>query len=63
MHNGDELMTTQQVARALGISVQWTNKLAKSGRLPTAFKVPGGTGAWLFSRSDIEAEQRRRSAA
>ena len=63
MHNGDELMTTQQVARALGISVQWTNKLARAGRLPVALKVPGYKGAYLFRRDVIEAEQRRRSAA
>lgn len=58
----DDLITTAQAAELLGITVAWTNKQAKHGLLPVAQKLPGLTGAYLFSRAAIEAEVERRAA-
>ncbi len=33
-------------------------RLAKSGKLPYAVKIPGKTGAYLFHRKDIERLKR-----
>lgn len=63
MRNGDELITTAEAAATLGISVQWANKLARRGRLPTVQKLPGGTGPWLFRRGDIDRIRRERESA
>lgn len=63
MRNGDDFLTTAQVAELLGYTVAWTNKLAASGRLPVAHKLPGRTGAYLFYRGDIEAKAQQQPAA
>jgi predicted DNA-binding transcriptional regulator AlpA len=63
MRNGDELLTTAQVAELRGYTVAWINKLAASGRLPVAHKLPGRTGAYLFRRDDVEAEASQQPAA
>lgn len=60
MHNADELLTAKQVAELLGVRRQWVTKLASTKRLPVALKLPGGTGAWLFKRADVEAYQQQR---
>lgn len=51
---GDDLITTQQAAELLGITVAWANKRAARGSLPVAQKLPGLTGAYLFRREEIE---------
>ena len=61
-NQGDELITTAQVAELLGITVAWANKQAKNGALPVAQKLPGHTGAYLFRLEDIEAEVLRRTS-
>jgi hypothetical protein len=59
----DDLITTQQAADLLGVGVKWVNKLAARGTLPVAHQLPGPTGAKLYRRADIEAEQQRRQTA
>lgn len=47
MHNLD-LLTTTEVAAALGISRQAVLQRVKSGALTPAAKLPGQTGTYLF---------------
>ena len=61
MHK-NELMTTDQVSKLLGVDVRTVHRLAGK-RLPVAYKIRGRTGALLFHRADVEAELRRRTAA
>jgi predicted DNA-binding transcriptional regulator AlpA len=58
----DDFLTTAQVADILNYTVPWVNKLAATGRLPVAQKLPGRTGAYLFSRSEIERIASERAA-
>lgn len=46
---------TAQAAELLGRSVATVKRLAKSGDLPYVFKMEGETGAYVFSRTAIEA--------
>lgn len=46
---------TLEAATILGWSTHKVKRYAKAGRLPVATKLTGGTGAYLFNRSDIEA--------
>jgi hypothetical protein len=65
VHNdGGEYINTAEAAEVLGISVQWANKLAASGRLRTAYKLRGDTGARLFVRAEVEriAQDRKATA-
>lgn len=50
-----DLLTTAQVAILLGKSVRTVNRMAESGALPIAMKVPGKTGAYLFRPEDVDA--------
>ena len=60
---GDELLTTAQVAELKGWSITSINRWVRDRKLPTAHKVPGKTGAHLFYRSTIEQFAADRSAA
>lgn len=55
MRTTGDLITTAQAADLLGVTVAWVNKLAASGRLPVAQKLPGRTGAYLFDRAAVES--------
>lgn len=66
MHSGGtDLLTAPQAGLILGKSGRTVVRLAESGRLRVALKVPGPKGAYLFSRRDVEAlaEQLERSAS
>jgi DNA-binding XRE family transcriptional regulator len=52
MHNLD-LMTTTQVAVALGISRQAVLQRVEAGSLKPSAKLPGQTGTYLFAPSDV----------
>jgi hypothetical protein len=54
------MLTTGQVARELGISVQRVQQLYGAGKLRIAFHTPRGP---LFDPKDIEAEKQRRASA
>ncbi len=47
------LMTAQQVAELMKVSLRTIHRMAEDGRLPIAQKLPGGTGAYLFDRADV----------
>lgn len=58
----DDFLTTAQVAEILNYTIPWVNKLAATGRLPVAQKLPGRTGAYLFNRAEIERVASERAA-
>lgn len=55
MRKVDDLISTAEAAELAGVNIATINRLAASGKLPTAHKLPGRTGARLYRRSDIEA--------
>lgn len=50
-----DLVSTTQAAEQLGVSIRTIHRLAQSGRLHVAHKLPTGTGAYLFYKADIDA--------
>lgn len=55
MSQNETLLTTSEVASALGISVQTVSRWVSIGRLEPVRKLPGLRGAFLFSPADIDA--------
>jgi excisionase family DNA binding protein len=49
-----DLLTTAQAAEILGKSVPTVNRWAAEGVLSPVQKLPGRTGAYLFTRDEIE---------
>lgn len=58
-----QLLTSTQVAALLGKSSRTITRMADAGTLPTAGKLPGPNGAYLFDRDDIEPFRAEREAA
>lgn len=54
MSQSATLLTSVEVAQELGYSLAKVKRLAQRGDLPVAQKLPGGTGAYLFHREEIE---------
>jgi excisionase family DNA binding protein len=54
----EELLSTREVARRLGVTRRQVQRLAKSGRLPNAFKV-GKT--WVVPQRDVVKLQKARA--
>lgn len=50
----DDLLTTTEAGVILGKSARTVQRMAESGELPYARKLPGPNGAYLFARSLIE---------
>jgi hypothetical protein len=48
-----ELITTAQAAERLALSIWHVAKLARTGQLPYAHKLPGQKGAYLFDGAVI----------
>lgn len=57
------LLTTRQVKELLRVDVRTVHRLADSGALPYAIKIPGRTGAYLFDPAVVEMFLRQREAA
>lgn len=38
----------------LGTTIRTVQRMAKSGRLPVAQKLPGGRGVYLFRQEDVQ---------
>jgi len=55
----DDLMTTPEAARLLGVSVQRIHDLLRAGVLPVAMRIPNRV---LLLRADVEQLARERSA-
>jgi len=53
--SSSDLLSTAEAARALGVTVATVNRWAAAGVLTPQHKLPGSTGARLFSRPDVEA--------
>lgn len=49
------LLSTAEVAERLGVSISTVTRMAESGRLPYTLKMPGKTGALLFSTDAVDA--------
>jgi excisionase family DNA binding protein len=60
-NNPNELMTTGDVSKLLGLTSQYIQAMARQGKLPIAETTAGGIR--LFRRSDIDkiAEERRKN--
>lgn len=50
-----DLLTAAETAQRLNVDRSVVLKLANSGRLPVAMKLPGRTGAYLFDPADVDA--------
>lgn len=50
-----DLITTADAARILSVHVATVSRMVARGDLTPTVKVPGKTGAFLFSREAIEA--------
>lgn len=50
----DELVTATEAAAILDCTPRTITRHADAGRLATARKLPGRTGARLFRRSDVD---------
>lgn len=58
----DDLLTSPQVGLLIGKSARTVQRMAASGELPVAHKIPGPNGAFLFRRVDIERLAKRAAA-
>lgn len=53
MPNVDPIPTAE-AARLLDLDTSTVLRMAKSGAIPHAYKIPGRTGAYIFDRQQIE---------
>jgi len=51
----DDLLTAQQAGTLKGCSYRTILRMADSGRLAVAHKLPAPNGAYLFRRADVLA--------
>lgn len=61
----NELLTSAETCEALSIDRSTLSRWVASGRIQTAFKMPGRTGGFLFAPTEVErvkAELRSASA-
>lgn len=58
-----DLVGTVIAADILDVSVVTAKRMAMSGELPVALKMPGDTGAYLFERTEVERVRDERAAA
>lgn len=49
------VLTTREVAKALGVHVRTVHRMAEDGRLSPTVRVPGYKGPLLFDPADVEA--------
>jgi excisionase family DNA binding protein len=61
--NDADLLTSVEVAKMLGLSRPYVNRLAARDLIPVAIKVPGKRGPRLFRREDVEARITEERAA
>ncbi|MPZ73994.1 MAG: helix-turn-helix domain-containing protein [Nitriliruptorales bacterium] len=63
MDQTQRLLTTVQVADLLGLNLRKVQRMAESGELPVAQKMPGPFGRYVFDAPVIEAIARQRAKA
>lgn len=49
------MLTTQEMAARLGVSVRTIHRMVAAGTLTPARKLPGRTGGYLFSDTESSA--------
>lgn len=52
----------REASEVVGVSVETITRAARSGQLPYAVKMPGDTGAYLFTREAVEQYRQERAA-
>ena len=57
----EHLVTTQEAAERLKVSRRTVARMVDSGELTAHHKLPGRTGAFLFTASEIERAVLRRA--
>ncbi|WP_166345202.1 helix-turn-helix domain-containing protein [Phytoactinopolyspora limicola] len=57
------LLTSQEVADQLGVSMVTVARMARDGTLTPRDKVPGGRGAYLFDPADVHNVARTRPSS
>ncbi|QTF71752.1 helix-turn-helix transcriptional regulator [Arthrobacter woluwensis] len=57
-----ELVSTREVAAALGVNTRQVARLVSRGELTPSVKAPGTRGAFLFDRAEIEKLQEAHGA-
>lgn len=60
--NRHDTITATEVAEILGVDPRTVQRQAAAGQLPSLAKLPGRTGAYLFSRAEIDALTQGRAA-
>jgi len=63
MDTTHDLIGAADAAERLGVSRAHLTRLVRRGALPTAGKMPGATGAYVFSAETVEAVRQARMAA
>jgi excisionase family DNA binding protein len=59
--DANTIMTTKDVAKALGVELRTVQRWVRRGSLP-AIKLPGGRGEFRFEPAEIEKWKRRRTS-
>jgi excisionase family DNA binding protein len=62
MHKPASLVTTAEVAAALGVHVRTVHRMVARGELTPAFKAPGLRGPLLFDKEAVDALSREDAA-
>lgn len=55
MTQNSDLIGSKEAAELTGLDLRTIHRRVERGELPTAGKLPGLRGAYLFNRTDIEA--------
>lgn len=64
MSNVSALVSTREVAKALGVNPRQVSRLVESGYLAPKMVAPGGPhGAFMFDPADVEALAEKRAKA
>ena len=58
-----EIVTTKQAAAELGVSVQKVHRATEALGLVPAVKIPGKTGAKMWTPNDVEAVRQHLAAS
>lgn len=58
-HKVPDLLTVSQVADRFNVGRSTVTRMIADGRLTPTARLPGGTGAYLFDRAEIEATAKK----
>ena len=63
MSNVRQMLTAAQAAEQLGVAVRTVHRMVERGEMKAAAKLPGDTGAYLFTEVEVRRVAGRRGAA